>query len=63
MLQVFAAFRSGIVAPLVPVLSNAAVPNAVPLLSVTVSAPVEVLRVPSPDTVKPPKEPELLYWT
>jgi hypothetical protein len=34
--------------------------NALPLVLVTVRAPVDVFNVPSPETVNPPKAPELL---
>src|SRR5579862_221041 len=36
-------------------------PNGVPLVPVTVMTPVAVLSVASPDIVKPPNDPALLY--
>ncbi len=48
--HVFVPFSKGIVAPLVPVLSTAAVPKDVPLVFVTVNAPVDA-NVASPETL------------
>jgi hypothetical protein len=48
-----------LVVPVVIWLNTGAI--ATPFEVETVKAPVEVSSVPSPPTVKPPKEPELLY--
>ena len=56
---------AGVVPPIaggVAALAVANVPKGVPLVFVTVTAPVDVFIVASPDATNPPKMPELLNW-